>query len=214
MGTIAEVSRRLTNFDYLFNINGMITFSRVKARVPGGPVKSLALAVLVTLTLSACKEEAAKPEPQTLTDEAVGRYCGMMLAEHEGPKGQVFVQGISEPLWFSSVRDAVAFTLLPEEPKDIAAIYVSDMGAAASWAHPGPDNWTDARTASFVVGGSAEGGMGGAEAVPFADKARAETFAAETGGRVVAFDAIPPEYVLGDQEPNLPAEEEPHDHGN
>jgi copper chaperone NosL len=214
MGTIAEVSRRLTNFDYLFNINGMIAFSRVKARVPGGPVKSLALAVLVTLTLSACKEEAAKPEPQTLTDEAIGRYCGMMLAEHEGPKGQVFIQGIPEPLWFSSVRDAVAFTLLPEEPKDIAAIYVSDMGAAASWADPGPNNWTDARTASFVIGGTAEGGMGGAEAVPFADKARAETFAAETGGRVVTFDAIPSDYVLGDQEPNPLGEEEPHDHGN
>ena len=176
-------------------------------------MKSLALAVLVALLLSACKEEAAKPEPQTLTDEAIGRYCGMMLAEHEGPKGQVFIQGISEPLWFSSVRDAVAFTLLPEEPKDIAAIYVSDMGAAVSWADPGSDNWTDARTASFVIGSSAEGGMGGAEAVPFADRARAETFAAETGGQVVPFDAIPPEYVLGDREPGPSAEEKPH-HGN
>jgi copper chaperone NosL len=177
-------------------------------------VKSLALAVLVALSLSACKEEAVMPEPLTLTDEAIGRYCGMMLAEHEGPKGQVFIRGISEPLWFSSVRDAVAFTLLPEEPKDIAAIYVSDMGAAASWADPGSDNWTDARTASFVIGGSAEGGMGGAEAVPFADKARAETFAAETGGQVVGFDAIPSDYVLGGQKPSPPAEEEPHDHGN
>lgn len=181
---------------------------------PGVPVKSIALALLIALSLSACKEEAAKPAPQALTDAAIGRYCGMMLTEHEGPKGQVFIRGISEPLWFSSARDALAFTLLPEEPKDIAAIYVSDMGAAASWADPGPANWTDARTASFVVGGSAEGGMGGAEAVPFADKARAETFAAETGGRVVAFDAIPSDYVLGDQEPNPPAGEEPHDHGN
>jgi copper chaperone NosL len=177
-------------------------------------MKSLALAVLVALSLSACKEEAAKPNPQTLTDEAIGRYCGMMLTEHEGPKGQVYIQGISEPLWFSSARDVVAFTLLPEEPKNIAALYVSDMGTAASWANPGPDNWTDARTASFVIGGSAEGGMGGAEAVPFADKAKAEAFAAETSGQVVAFDAIPPDYVLGSPNPSSHAQEEPHPHGN
>ncbi len=152
---------------------------------------------LALLALVACKDDAAKPAPHTLTDAAIGHYCGMMLTEHEGPKGQILLKGVDEPVWFSSAHDTVAFTLLPEEPKDIAAIYVSDMGAAPSWAEPGPDNWTDARTASFVVGSDAQGGMGGAEAVPFADKAKAEAFAEAHGGAVFAFDAIPPEAILG-----------------
>lgn len=161
-------------------------------------MKPLALALLAGLALAACKKEAEKPAPQAVSDASIGRYCGMMLTEHEGPRGQIFVVGEAEPVWFSSARDTVAFTLLPEEPKDIAAIYVSDMGAAPSWAEPGADNWTDARTASFVIRSDAEGAMGGAEAVPFADKARAETFAKEHGGAVVAFDAIPHDYILGE----------------
>ncbi|MBP7002062.1 nitrous oxide reductase accessory protein NosL [Amaricoccus sp.] len=177
-----------------------------------------ALALLAALALAGCREDAAAPAPHTLTDAAIGRYCGMMLTEHEGPKGQVLLQGSDEPLWFSSARDAVAFTLLPEEPKDIAAIYVSDMGAAPSWADPGADNWTDARAASYVLHSDAEGAMGGAEAVPFADRAKAEAFAAGHGGEVVAFDAIPPDYILGSQpeaEPDAAADpdsEAAHDH--
>ena len=61
----------------------------------------------------------------------------------------------------------------------------------------GATNWTDAKTASYVIGSDAEGGMGGAEAVPFADRAKAEGFAKEHGGEVVAFSAIPADYILG-----------------
>lgn len=154
-------------------------------------------AALALAALAACDDKAGTPAPHTLTEAAIGRYCGMMLTEHEGPKGQILLKGQDDPLWFSSARDAVAFTLLPEEPKDIAAIYVSDMGAAPTWADPGPDNWTDAKAASFVIGSSAQGGMGGVEAVPFADKAEAEAFAASHGGEVVAFEAIPSTYILG-----------------
>lgn len=71
------------------------------------------------------------------------------------------------------------------------------MGAAPSWEDPGATNWTDAKTASYVIGSDAEGGMGGAEAVPFADRAKAEGFAKEHGGEVVAFSAIPADYILG-----------------
>ena len=173
--------------------------------------RAAALALLASLALAACKEDAEKPAAHALTDGAIGHYCGMMLSEHEGPKGQILLEGSDVPIWFSSARDTVAFTLLPEEPKDIAAIYVSDMGAAETWAEPGADNWTDARTASFVIDSDAEGGMGGSEAVPFADKAKAEAFVAEHGGEVVAFEAIPPDYILGDAaaEP-----EEPEHHGH
>jgi len=171
-----------------------------------------ALLLLAGIAVSACKKEAETPAPHALTDAAIGHYCGMMLAEHEGPKGQILLEDSDEPIWFSSARDTIAFTLLPEEPKDIAAIYVSDMGAAPSWADPGADNWTDAKAASFVIGSSASGGMGGSEAVPFADRAKAEAFAAEKGGEVVGFDALPPDYILGSQTAAPEPAEDEHDH--
>ena len=61
--------------------------------------------------------------------------------------------------------------MLPEEPKDIRAIYVSDMAKAPNWDKPGATNWVDAKQASFVIGSRMKGGMGGDEAVPFSDRA-------------------------------------------
>ena len=94
------------------------------------------------------------------------------------------------------MRDTLAFTMLPEEPKTLAAVYVNDMGRA-QWEQPEPDTWIDATTAWFVVDSIRRGGMGAPEAVPFLDKLRAERFAAEKGGRVVTLEDIPREYVLG-----------------
>jgi copper chaperone NosL len=158
---------------------------------------ALAFALLVPVALAGCQKEAAKlPPPQEMTADAIGHYCGMNLLEHPGPKGQIFAASLIEPVWFSSVRDTIAFTMLPDEPKDIQAIYVSDMGKAPSWDKPGADNWVEARKALFVIGGRAKGGMGGDEAVPFSDRAAAEKFAAENGGRIVSFDQVPRDYVL------------------
>ena len=126
-----------------------------------------------------------------MTAEAIGHYCGMNVLEHPGPKGQIFVASLMEPVWFSSARDTLAFTMLPEEPKDIQAIYVSDMGKAPSWDKPGADNWVEARRALFVIGSRIESGMGADEAVPFSDRTAAEKFAAENGGRIVGFDEVP-----------------------
>ena len=148
------------------------------------------------------KQQADMPAPYALTAEAMGRYCGMDVLEHEGPKGQIILKQIPEPIWFSSARDTLAFTMLPEEPKDIAAIYVSDMGKAPSWEQPGPENFIDARTAHYVIGSSLRGGMGVQEAVPFSRQTDADAFAVKNGGRVVEFDDIPHDYILGsDAEP-------------
>lgn len=159
--------------------------------------------VLATMTLAGCGERQAKveaPMPREVTDAAIGRYCGMSLAEHPGPKGQIFVKGMSEPFWFSSVHDTVAFTMLPEEPKEIAAIYVTDMARATSWGKPEPGTWIEARSALYVIGSERKGGMGGDEAVPFGDEAAAKRFAAENGGSVVAFAGIPKGYILAEGE--------------
>lgn len=166
---------------------------------------ALGLAALVLAGGCSEQEEAAPPAPFSLTQEAIGRYCGMNVLEHDGPKGQVILSHIREPIWFSSARDAIAFTMLPEEPKNIAAIYVSDMAAAPSWEDPGADNWVDAHTAFYVIGSRRLGGMGAAETVPFASEAAARDFAAEHGGEIVGFANIPASYVLGSGDEQQPA---------
>lgn len=151
-------------------------------------------ALLFALLLSACQEELAQnTDPLPLTPETVGHFCQMNLLEHEGPKGQVHLDGLpGMPLFFSQVSDLVVYLRLPEQSNTVLAIYVSDMGAeGATWAEPGVANWTDARTAHYVVGSAVEGGMGAPEVVPFADPAEAQAFADERGGVVMALDDIP-----------------------
>lgn len=159
---------------------------------------AIACALLLPLALAACNEKQAVkiPPPRRMTAEDIGHYCGMNVLEHPGPKGQIFAASLIQPVWFSSVRDAIAFTMLPDEPKDVQAIYVSDMGKAANWNEPGSDNWVEARKALFVIESRLKSGMGGDEAVPFSDRAAAEKFASENGGRIVGFDEVPRDYVL------------------
>lgn len=165
----------------------------------------------LALFLGGCSQEQKVEvvEPFALTDSAMGRYCGMNVLEHPGPKGQIILSPANEPVWFSSARDTLAFTMLPEEPKNIAAIYVSDMAKAPTWEEPGAENWVDARKAFFVIESKAVGGMGAREAVPFSTQQAADQFVAEKGGKVVGFEDMPQDYVLGEQ---APATEAPHDH--
>jgi copper chaperone NosL len=164
-------------------------------------VRRLAIAAALTalLGLAGCGEEeqGPPPKPYALTESAIGHYCGMNVLEHPGPKGQIILASIPEPIWFSSARDAVAFTMLPEEPKEVAAIFVSDMARAESWENPGAENWVEARQAFYVIGSARRGGMGAEETVPFSDEAAARKFASENGGEIVGFADIPRDYVLG-----------------
>jgi copper chaperone NosL len=128
--------------------------------------------------------------------DAIGYYCNMTVADHPGPKGQAFVAGKGAPLWFSSVRDTLAFTRLPGEPKNIAALYVNDMGRA-SWDRPEPGTWIDARSAWYVAGSVLRGGMGAPEVVPFAERAAPDAFAVRHGGTVSDFSSVPADAVVG-----------------
>ncbi|MBS0640283.1 MAG: nitrous oxide reductase accessory protein NosL [Acetobacteraceae bacterium] len=154
---------------------------------------------LLALVVAGCNEEdrkAALPAPQDVTDAAIGQFCGMALVEHPGPKGQIFVRGDSKPFWFASVHDAIAFTMLPEMPKNIAAIYVTDMARARDWNQPEPGIWIEARQAVFVIGSARRTGMDTDEAIPFSDPEAARQFAAANGGRVVRFGEMPQSYIL------------------
>jgi len=161
-------------------------------------LSTLLLAVLPIATcLSACEKEQLTEQPaaQTLTREANGYYCLMTVVNHDGPKGQIILTGKEQALWFTSVRDTIAFTLSPEEPKNIAAIYVNDM-SDANWDDPGSDNWIDAHEAWYVLDSERSGGMGAPEAVPFLTKEKAELFSSEQGGTVYNFNTIPQNYIL------------------
>lgn len=146
--------------------------------------------------LIACEKspQPVTPKPQTLTREASGYYCLMTVLYHRGPKGQIILDDKPEALWFTSVRDTIAFTLSPEEPRNIAAIYVNDM-TDANWDNPGEDNWIDANKAWYVTGSKLMGGMGMPEAVPFSSKEQAELYAKEQGGNVYDLASIPKEYI-------------------
>ena len=154
--------------------------------------------VLAALVLGGCGERhaPAAPSPKELTGNEIGYFCKMVVVDHKGPKGQIFLSDAADPLWFTSVRDTLAFTRLPDEPKDILAIYVTDEGAA-SWDHPEPGTWVDATRAWFVIDSDERGGMGGPEVVPFRERSAAERFAGLHHGRVVDYSSVPTDRLLG-----------------
>ncbi len=177
-------------------------------------MKRSVAALFAFALLTACQQEVeiAKPAAVDLTPEAAGHYCQMTVLEHEGPKAQIHLTGNPAPLWFTQVRDAVAFTRSPEESKDIAVIYVNDMDRAESWAQPGTDNWIEADNAWFVIGSTMSGGMGAPETIPFGSEAGALSFAGNNGGSVMRLKDIPENYVLGSVELSAAAPMSEGDH--
>jgi copper chaperone NosL len=147
-----------------------------------------AIVLLTLLALAGCRggdEIAAAPrEPGP---DAVGYYCRMTLKEHKGPKGQILAKGSSEPLWFSSVRDALTYVeqeIVSE--RELAGFWVNDIGAGP-YDDPVPGTWIDAKAAWYVVGSKKISAMGGEEAVPFKERSAAEAFSKGYGGRVVDY---------------------------
>ena len=175
-------------------------------------IKAIMFAGLI-MALSACQEEIAPsaPKPTLMTQDAVGYFCQMQLIEHDGPKAQIQLANNEKPLWFSQIRDAVAFTKMPEETAEITAFYVNDMSKAVSWQQPGFDNWIDANAAFFVIDSKITGGMGAPEAVPFGSMDSAEIFVNKNGGEIVRLDKIPDEYVLAPVDV-MPVVSTEHDH--
>jgi len=169
-------------------------------------IARLAAVVVASGLLFACDAgNTSLPAPEKLTELATGVYCGMVLTEHAGPKAQVFEKGKSDALWFTAVRDAVAYSRLPGEAQHVIAIYVHDMGRATSWENPQPEGiWILADEAYYVVGSIKRGGMGMIEVVPFGQYEQAAAFAAQFGGKVVKYDDIPASSLFPDLEEDKP----------
>lgn len=151
------------------------------------------------IALSGCSsqnEPAVKPDPRPITAEAVGHYCSMNLIEHDGPKGQIFVRGRSDPLWFSTIRQTLAYTIMPDSPKGLDVIYVTDMAVVQNMRQPEPGSWMDARDAYYVTESSFAGGMGSEDPLPFSDLEKAKAFTTAHGGKILTFNEIPEDYIL------------------
>ena len=171
-------------------------------------MRRLLIPLALMLALAGCREDAApRPDPVAMTDDATGHFCQMNLNEHPGPKAQVHLAGMPNPLFFSQVRDAVAFKLMPEQEGLIAAIYVSDM-AAGPWEAPGATNWIAAEDAFYVTGSDQPGGMGTPELIPFGTEAAARSFADTHHGAVQRLADIPAEVVLAPDGPATTTTEE------
>jgi len=171
-------------------------------------MRSLGFVFAAVLALAACQEEEAKapPPPADLTELALSYFCQMNIADHGGPKGQIHLEGHSEPLFFAQVRDMVAYLKSPERDARITAVYVSDMSVAESWQSPGISNWIPAQEALFVVGADVAGGMGAPEIVPFSGEDGARDFITQFGGEAMRLDDIPAEAALGAVDLDQPLE--------
>ncbi len=133
----------------------------------------------------------------------------MTVLDHPGPKAQVHLAGFPNPLFFTQVRDALAYQRMPEQASAVTIIYVNDMGSASSWDQPGATNWVKATEARYVIGSSKRGGMGAPELVPFRTETAAAAFVTEYGGRVIGYDEITDEMVLSPVEIELPEPSKP-----
>ena len=168
------------------------------------------LSVLMLLGfLAGCQEKAEIPKPLELTRSSNGHYCQMIIVDHPGPKAQVFEKGSKDPLWFSSVRDAISYMRMPGEAQNVTAIYVHDMARAEIWDKP-PNNgiWIDAIKAFYVIESEKRGGMGAKETVPFLTREQADKFAVKFGGSVITYQDLPLKYILSDD--HLATDDDPH----
>lgn len=143
---------------------------------------------LACLMLAACNSEPQQiAVPREPGPNALGFYCRMTVKEHTGPKGQILPNGWTEPLWFSSVRDAL--TYVENEivsDREISAFWVNDMGQG-TWEKPAIGAWVEASKAIYVLDSSKSSGMGGGEAVPFKDRSSADAFIKDFGGHVADY---------------------------
>ncbi|MBL1141214.1 MAG: copper resistance protein CopZ [Proteobacteria bacterium] len=162
-------------------------------------VNKLFFCFFISFVLVACDSSSPKQSytPQVVTRDAIGYYCNMIVEDHSGPKGQIILTNKEKAIWFTSIRDAIAFSMLPDEPKNIASFFVTAMDEA-EWEHPEAqvDNWIKAQSAWFVINSAQRGGMGQMEAIPFKHKQSANSFISKHGGEILSYTEIPENYIL------------------
>lgn len=152
--------------------------------------------LLPLVGLAGCGDDAESLAAQRsvpIEDGDSCHMCGMFIERFPGPKGQCYVRGSEAVLKFCSTRDLFGFITQPENTGIVQSVFVHDMGAT-DWERPEDDTFVDARPALYVVCQPLRGAMGPTLA-SFAERAAAEAFADEHGGRIVMFQDIDAERV-------------------
>ena len=106
---------------------------------------------LVGAVLIGCSdsEPVAEHKPHPVEAGDTCHLCGMIIENHLGPKGQLYVKGDANVRRFCSTRDLFAWMLQPENEPNIAEIYVHDIAAEPLQA-PSDKTFIDARKAWYV----------------------------------------------------------------
>ncbi|MEK7759334.1 MAG: nitrous oxide reductase accessory protein NosL [Pseudomonadota bacterium] len=152
--------------------------------MPSRPLIPFLLPVLIIL--AACTPDEP---PAAAREIAAGTTCaldGMLLNDYPGPKAQIHY-GEGKVEFFCDTVEMFNMVLRPESARRVRAVYTQDMGKA-DWKTP-RGHWIDARQAFYVHGSRVKGSMGPTLA-SFANRADAETFARQNGGRVLRFDEV------------------------
>ncbi len=166
-------------------------FISISISISPGKSGLLFLAVgLVGTVLIGCSdsESVAEHKPQSIEAGDTCHLCGMIIENHPGPKGQLYVKGDNNVRRFCSTRDLFAWMLQPENKPNIAEIYVHDM-YAEPWQAPNDKAFIDARKAWYVAGSNQKGAMGPTLA-SFAEKSAAESFIRNFGGYLLRFEEV------------------------
>ena len=147
---------------------------------------------MAALALTACSKAAPPSIAQEFDKTTACALDGMLLADYPGPKAQIRYAGQDTPDFFCDTVEMFSIYLKPEAVRQVAALYVQDMGAT-DWDNP-KGAWIDAKTALYVVGSNRNGSMGPTIA-SFAKEDAAKKFIGQFGGRLYKFSEITPEMV-------------------
>lgn len=148
-----------------------------------------------------------RPDPVAVEAGAQCDVCGMVIANHPGPNGQLFLEdaspeGHDDPAVFDSLKKCLFPYTLEQERRDrtVAATYATDYsavdyevttdeGATYISSHTAPGSFAPAADLHYVVESEVQGAMG-PDFHPFSVAADATAFADAYGGRVLAFEEI------------------------
>jgi len=149
------------------------------------------LACAGAFLLAGCSGRQEPPlQPVDFTASTACALDGMLLADYGGPKAQIHYAGVVAPEFLCDTVEMFSLLLKPEQVRAVRAVYTQDM-AQADWAQP-RGHWFDAKTGFYVVGSKRHGAMG--PTIPgFRQQADAQKFAAQHGGKVVAFADVTPQ---------------------
>lgn len=147
----------------------------------------LAATAAMVFTLSGCGEDEQKtvytPQPIGAHDRC--HLCGMVIVHYEGPKAEIYIKDVEQPIKFCSGRDAFTFALQPENARRLKAFFIHDL-AKTSWATPDDAALVDAKNLWYVYGHKIDGVMGN-EPAAFSTEAAAREFMAREGGKLYRY---------------------------